>query len=452
MGRKYTLRAMATRRPALATLLALVLTLCAQGGARAHDIPNDVVVTVLVRAEGHVLRAIVRAPMAAMRDIQFPLRDRQNIDLERADAAIRDAAMIWLVDAMSVYEDGGKLARTVLAAVRVSLPSDRSFSSFDGALAHLRGEPLPSGTTLVWNQGMIDALVEYEIRSDRSAFSIAPQFARLGLRTATVLRFTTAAGVERSFDLTGDPGIVALDPRWDQAARTFLRAGFLHILDGADHLLFLFCLVLPLRRLRPLAIVVTAFTIAHSFTLAATALNLGPGALWLPPLVETLIAASIVYMALDNIVGPAHLRQSRWAVAFLFGLIHGFGFAFALRETLQFAGSHVTTSLLAFNAGVEIGQIAVLILLVPAVQLLFKYVVAERMGTIVLSAIVAHTGWHWMIDRWQALSRLGWPVFEAAALAVALRWVLALLVAAGLLWGLSIVKRIYRPVSQSTER
>src|SRR6202008_2872821 len=117
-----------------------------------------------------------------------------------------------------------------------------------------------------------------------------------------------------------------------------------------------------------------------------------PDGLWFPPLVEVLIAVSIVYMALENIVGST-LRR-RWIIAFAFGLVHGFGFAFALRESLQFAGSHLLTALFAFNVGVELGQVAVLLVLVPVLRLVFRYV-PERIGVIVLSALVAHTGWHW---------------------------------------------------------
>ena len=130
----------------------------------------------------------------------------------------------------------------------------------------------------------------------------------------------------------------------------------------------------------------------------ASAYNLAPDALWFPPLIETLIAVSIVYMALENIVGGSTV-QRRWIIAFGFGLVHGFGFSFALRETLQFAGSHLLTSLLSFNVGVELGQLLVLGVLIPALELLFRFVVAERMGTIILSALVAHTGWHWMTER-----------------------------------------------------
>ena len=96
-------------------------------------------------------------------------------------------------------------------------------------------------------------------------------------------------------------------------------------------------------------LIVTAFTVAHSITLIAAASGFVPDALWFSPLIETLIAVSILYMAFENIIGATNV-QRRWALAFGFGLIHGFGFSFALRETLQFAGSHLLTSLLSFNS------------------------------------------------------------------------------------------------------
>src|SRR5262249_47337493 len=157
-------------------------------------------------------------------------------------------------------------------------------------------------------------------------------------------------------------------------------SGFWHILEGSDHLLFLCCLVIPFRRLRPLVIIVTAFTVGHSISLIASAFGFVPDALWFPPLIETLIAVTIIYMALENIVYAAlatfagHISR-RWIIAFVFGLVHGFGFSFTLRESLQFAGNHLMTALFGFNIGVEIGQIAVLLVLIPALDLLFKYVI-----------------------------------------------------------------------------
>jgi hypothetical protein len=123
-------------------------------------------------------------------------------------------------------------------------------------------------------------------------------------------------------------------------------------------------------------------------------------------------------------------------IAFGFGLVHGFGFSFALRENLQFAGSHLLTSLLSFNIGVELGQALALLLLVPLLDALFRFVVAERMGTIILSALVAHTGWHWMMERWERLRqfKFQWPALGAASVAGAMRWLMWILILAGLVW------------------
>jgi len=121
-------------------------------------------------------------------------------------------------------------------------------------------------------------------------------------------------------------------------------------------------------------------------------------------------------------------------IAFAFGLVHGFGFSFALRDTLQFAGSHLMTSLLSFNVGVELGQILVLAILVPVLHALFRFAVAERLGTIILSALVAHTAWHWTIERGERLRQFSLPAFDPATLAVAMRWAMGLVLLAAVWW------------------
>jgi hypothetical protein len=421
-----------SRRRAISCVLGLMV-LAAAPYLAAHEIPSDVIAQVLMRPEGERLRVLVRVPLAAMRDVPFPLRQDGTLDLARADPALREASQLWLADAITILEDGRRLTAPAIVSTQVSLASDRSFESYDSALSHTTGRRLPDSTILVWSQGLLDVLFEYAIRSDRSDFSINPGLARLGVRVVTVVRFQPPGSPERALQLAGDPGVVVLDPRWHQAAWRFVRLGFAHILDGADHLLFLTCLVIPFRRLRPLILVVTAFTAAHSITLIASALNVAPSGLWFPPLVETLIAASIVYMAFENIVGASSVER-RWVMAFAFGLVHGFGFSFALKETMQFAGSHLLTSLLAFNIGVELGQLAVLLVLIPLVDAAFRYVVAERMGIILLSAIVAHTGWHWMVERWGALKQFGLPDPDPAGLARGIRWLMLLVGAAAVFW------------------
>jgi len=412
--------------------LAAALILATQLPAVAHDIPNDVTVQAFLKPEGQRLPLLVRVPLRACRDVDFPTRGPGYLDLARADASLRDAATLWISDNVELYEGDTRLSAPLVIAARVSLESERFFESYDDALAHVTGARLPSETELYWNQGLLDVLFEYPINSDDSYFSIHPRLAGLGMRVVTVLRFVPPGGAVRAFEFDGDPGLVRLDPRWHQAALRFVEAGFFHILDGTDHLLFLFCLVIPFRRFRPLITVVTAFTIAHSVTLIASAYNLGPDALWFPPLIETLIAVSIVYMALENIVGSN--VQRRWMIALGFGLVHGFGFSFALRQNLQFAGSHLLTSLLSFNVGVELGQLLVLVLLIPVLAILFRFVVAERIGTIILSALVAHTGWHWMIDRGERLRQFGWPAISTAQLANVMRWLIVILILAGMVW------------------
>jgi HupE / UreJ protein len=376
--------------------------------AVAHEIPVDVVVQAFVKIEGGRLRLLVRVPLEAMRDMEFPQRGPGYLDVTHADRELRDAARLWIAGYVELYENGRRLGDGDILAARVSLPSDRSFVEYDRALAHVQGPPLPETTEIYWKQAMLDVLIEYPVRSAADDFSIRPTLARLGLRVVTALRFLPPGGAVRAFEYVGDPGLVRLDPRWYQAALRFVGMGFQHILSGLDHLLFLLCLVIPFRRLRGLVPVVTAFTAAHSVTLIGSAYGLAPRALWFPPLVETLIAASIVYMALENIAG-AKLRR-RWIIAFGFGLVHGFGFSFALTRTLQFAGRHLLTSLLSFNLGVELGQLLVLVLAIPVLDLLFRFAVAERMGTIILSALVAHTAWHWMTARGSVLLRYHVPL------------------------------------------
>ena len=415
-------------------LVCLSLTMVAGARISAHDIPRDVTVRAFVRPEGRILRLVVRAPLRAILDVEYPRRDGDYVDLRNADRALRDAATGFLAGEIALYEGDSRLPTPRVVSVRMSLESERSFDSYDRAIAHVTGDRLPDDTRIFWEQGLLDVLLEYPIASDRSGFSIEAAFDRLGLRVVTMLQFLPPGAAARTFELQGDEGLVRLDPRWHQAAFRFAGLGFSHILDGTDHLLFLLCLVIPLRRLRALVAVVTAFTVAHSVTLIASVYDGIPGAQWFPPLVETLIALSIVYMALENIVAPRLAR--RWAVAFGFGLVHGFGFSFALRDATQFAGSHLLASLFSFNVGVELGQLLVLALLVPVLGLLFRFVVAERVGTILLSALVAHTGWHWTVERAGRLMRVPfeWSAFDPADAAVVLRLLMVIVVAGGAAW------------------
>ena len=431
--------------------LLLLIVGCLVPAPEAHEVPADVRIQMLVKPDGQLLRVLVRVPMASINDIPWPQRPDGMLDLASAElgSTLTEAATQGIADQLVMYENGAELPSPRVSAVTISLPSDPSFESFDAALARITGPRLPDETSLMSTQGLLDIAFEYPIQSDRSKFAVHPNFRQLGLTVLTVLRFVPPGGTERVLALHDDPGIVHIDPSWTQAAWLFIGQGFFHILDGIDHLLFLLCLVIPFRRFRALIPIVTAFTVAHSITLIASAYDMAPSGLWFPPFVETLIALSIVYMALENIVAiavswgapvaadasAARVRR-RWIVTFGFGLIHGFGFSFALREELQLAGAHVLTSLLAFNVGVELGQLLVLAIVVPVLTLVFRYVVPEWIGAIILSALVAHTGWEWMLERGAALRlyQFEWPALDAAFFALMLRWAILIVALSGIGW------------------
>ncbi len=168
-------------------------------------------------------------------------------------------------------------------------------------------------------------------------------------RPVQALRLTAAAPMA---EIRAKPG------RW-QIARTYFVTGVDHILTGYDHLLFVVSLVLLLPGIGTIAKAVTAFTVAHSITLIGTTLGL----LGLPQRpVEALIALSIIFLAVEIIKkDPRQPRLSEripWVVAFIFGLLHGFGFAGALKE-IGLPESDVPTALLTFNLGVEAGQLII---------------------------------------------------------------------------------------------
>jgi len=187
----------------------------------------------------------------------------------------------------------------------------------------------------------------------------------------------------------GEGGEARDDVRWPE----LLRMGVEHILAGYDHLVFLFGLVLVGGRLRAIVAVITAFTVAHSITLALATLGL-----WAPPpgIVEPAIALSIACVGVENFFVTSADR--RWRITFPFGLVHGFGFAGALRA-IGLPRAAVPEALFFFNLGVEAGQLAVLALLLPLVYGLRRFAWFRGYGVKALSACVVLAGVMWFVGR-----------------------------------------------------
>ena len=180
-----------------------------------------------------------------------------------------------------------------------------------------------------------------------------------------------------------------------RVAVDLFELGLRHIASGYDHLLFLVALLIGVRRLRSVVTTVTAFTVAHSITLSLAVLGFvaAPAAI-----VEPVIAASIVFVAIENLLRDP--GASRWQVTFAFGLVHGFGFAGALRDLgIGHDGGGVAMPLACFNLGVETGQIAVVAALWPIISALDSRPAWRLRFAPATSLAVAVAGVYWLVER-----------------------------------------------------
>ncbi len=194
----------------------------------------------------------------------------------------------------------------------------------------------------------------------------------------------------------GSPGRANTDADAATVGGTFvayLWEGVRHIWLGIDHVLFVVALVLVIASVKELALVVTSFTLAHSITLAVGALG------WVnvpSRFVESMIALSIVYVAVENVVRER--PRVRAGVTFAFGLLHGFGFSSVLMD-LGLPSGALVSALLAFNVGVELGQLAIVVPLFGAMVWLRKDAVRARFVVRVVSGAVALMGLVWLAER-----------------------------------------------------
>ena len=421
----------------MSRLVAAAALLLGPGGLLAHEIPGRADVELWAAEEGGGIQVAARVPLGALQDLELPLAADGTFDVAEADAALRDAATLWVTDFLPARAGGERLPEPLVIGVRASLPSDRSFASFDGARRHVTGPALPAGTRLRAEQAHLDVFLEIPVPRELRgrALYLEPDLAHLGVRTVVDLRIRTREGDVRGLVLDGSPGAVPLDPGVLWISGTFLAAGVEHILGGPDHLLFLLCLVLPLLALRPLVVMVTAFTVGHSVTLIAATLGWAPRGEWFPALMETFIAASIVWLAAENLLrvlagGTGAEALSRWRPAFLFGLVHGFGFAFMLAARLQYSGDHLLLALATFNLGVEAGQVLFLLLVVPLLRICLERLPARPAQGLV-AALVLHTAWHWMLERGEVFAAypLALPAVDLVLLRGALQFALLAVVA-----------------------
>jgi len=187
------------------------------------------------------------------------------------------------------------------------------------------------------------------------------------------------------------------------AVVTFIKEGIRHILEGMDHVLFVLCLVLGATGFRSLAWRVTGFTLGHSVTLTVGFFGFVPSGAWFVPTVETGISLSIIYAAAIAVLPRSKQSSSERNLFFVtcaIGMLHGLGFSFVLHKILQITSPDIWQSLLAFNVGVEIGQITIIILTWPAfrlIQRLSEY--TWRIGRIGIATVCIAIAVLWTVQR-----------------------------------------------------
>jgi len=353
----------------------------------------------LLRSLAALVAVLIGAPIAAAHPVPFSYLDLR-IDAGRITGTLTvhvfDAAHDLSVDPPE------RLLDPVVAAGRAG-----ALASLAGSRLALSagGDPLP----IAW--GSLDVLADKQ--SLRLPFEVKAGAAARPpvLRIQAVLfpydsRHQTFVNVYEDAALRQQVILDASHPAFEYfsgsprgtvaVVRRFVAAGIHHILIGPDHILFLVGLLLLGGSIRRLAGVVTAFTLAHSVTLSLAALRL-----FSPPaqFVEPLIALSIVYVGVDNLMVRGGGRDVRVWIAFVFGLVHGFGFASVLRE-MDLPARALGWSLLSFNLGVEIGQLLIVVLVASALAAIrHRSAAAGRRLAFAGSLVVVVAGTFWFVQR-----------------------------------------------------
>lgn len=361
--------AMARGRRAVVTALAALLVASQAAALRAHpgastDVSIEWASPSLVRVQLTTSAESLALKLSALAGTPAPSRDARA-EIERR----RDVLLARLVVAA---EDRALAPRWI----GLSEPPDPRDRDTGKVVVTLEFDAPQSASGITWQTDLVFGSYLLIVRRDDEDDSLRWLQGR-----------ERSALISRTADVAED---------WTRTAARAAGQGFIHIVPrGLDHILFVLGLFLLTPALRPLLVQVTAFTVAHSVTLALTAM----GVIGLPSsVVEPLIAASIVYVAVENLRG-APLGPTRLALVFGFGLLHGMGFA-GVFGSLDLPPATWMTSVVSFNLGVEAGQLAVLAAAAAATRALpIGPEARARWVTRPASILIAATGAFWLVAR-----------------------------------------------------
>lgn len=376
-----------------AAIVCAAVLACFGSAASAHFLLNVNIRVFHVVHERDRLRLLVRAPMP------YLVADKlgpEAADGTRAPAPyttnrIEDGALVHRLDAGTfrsgpeglaailaeglVLETGGRTLGAEIGRVRASPAAKQApFARLDEAEAALAGPAYAEEFEETYvGDTIIDVELIYPVtgRVGRYALSSTLDPGLPGQDDTANLILDHAASPPLIFRVRGlmiEPVEVSYSAL--EAAGTFVVEGVRHILEGTDHVLFVLCLVLGATTLGALAWRVTGFTVGHSVTLTLGFFGYVPSGTWFIPLVETAIALSIAYAAAVSLIAAAH-RMTTWVTASL-GLLHGLGFSFVLSEILKLESPNLWQSLLAFNVGIEVGQLLIVVAIWPLLMLIAR--------------------------------------------------------------------------------
>ncbi|RBW58642.1 HupE/UreJ family protein [Ruegeria sp. A3M17] len=310
--------------------------------------------------------------------------------------AVEDGQVVHFVDSAQIATDPLGLGRIAEAGTLIDIAGTRVLGNVEAVTIHkVNEEPgfatlseakqsLSGGTTLSAGSPayvgdvIVDVIIRYELGSTPTSYAISstlnPGLLDQDMTANLILDYgSNDPLVFRTRGLMEDPVTVSRSRLAGIA--TFVWEGVRHILEGIDHVLFVVCLVIGATGLHALLWRVTGFTVGHSVTLSLGFFGYVPSGAWFVPLVETGIALSIVYAAVLAIRRDELGRKSNkkvFVVTILMGLLHGLGFSFVLHEILQVTSPNIWQSLLAFNVGVEIGQLAIVLVTWPLLHIFAK--------------------------------------------------------------------------------
>jgi len=333
------------------------------------------------------------------------------IDVEQLKDST-DGLALLAMQGLNLTVDGKIVDPKVERVNLYKLGTQPDFATLDDARKSFQDEPVFDAfeQDIYVGDTTVDVLLRYTTQGAVYKYAISSKLDP-GLpdqdETANLVLDYSPSGVQvfRARGLLHEPVIVTRSVF--DAVMTFIKEGVKHILEGLDHVLFVICLVLGAMHFGPLLWRVTGFTIGHSITLSLGFFGFVPTGAWFVPAVETGIALSIIYVAFVAVAPDFKpnfkQKKNEWtvvAVTGLIGLLHGLGFSFVLQHILQVTSPNIWQSLLAFNLGVEIGQVLIVIASFSIFYLISLLGTrATKINRFIVAGVCACISFYWVIER-----------------------------------------------------